>query len=496
MKTNNDLSKLISEYFDQNENKIIFYDKTNQIEIRQAKKIIKNITNNLYKYSKIKKKKLIIGILLDRNVYYLLSIFACWELGATIVPLNKTWPKNHLNQIQKKLNFDYIITDNKNYYNKKPFIPLKSILKKNSDIRLNNKLSILRKQNVSPYIIFTSGSSGFQKGVEITSQGYLDYIKWTKNNFKKFKNLSPLIITAEMTFDITMGDLAFALAHKTSIVISSSTKNFFEHLNLINKYKVEVFYSVPTTINLILDYSKINNEIKTVKLFISGGDIFNLSMIDKIVKNNPKAAFYNVYGPTECTINVTSIRLDNLYRKNKISRISIGKVFKHLKYKLIVFKNNNLRFSNNYGELIISGSQVMRDYINKEDAKNNYFLHIKDEKFYRTGDLVKLENKLLYLKGRVDDLVKIRGYRINPQEVDNIISNNKKIVLSKTLVENKRNRLITFIQKKTKTNLTEINNFIKKNLPSYMVPSKIILINKFPIGKSGKIDKKKLVKSI
>ena len=166
--------------------------------------------------------------------------------------------------------------------------------------------------------------------------------------------------------------------------------------------------------NLILDYSKINNEIKTVKLFISGGDIFY--MIDKIGKNNPKAAFYNVYGPTECTINVTSIRLDNLYRKNKISRISIGKVFKHLKYKLIVFKNNNLRFSNNYGELIISGSQVMRDYINKEDAKNNYFLHIKDEKFYRTGDLVKLENKLLYLKGRVDDLVKIRGYRINPKK--------------------------------------------------------------------------------
>ena len=108
-----------------------------------------------------------------------------------------------------------------------------------------------------------------------------------------------------MTFDITMGDIAFALSNKTSIVISSS-QNIFEHLYLIKKYKVEIFYSVPTTINLILDYSKINNEIKTIKLFMSGGDVFNLDMVGKIIKNNPKAIF-NVYGPTECTINVTSL---------------------------------------------------------------------------------------------------------------------------------------------------------------------------------------------
>ncbi len=493
-KTNNDLSNLVDSYLDRNKNKKIFYDKTNQFNIEKVKNIINNITKNLYKLSKKKKKNLIIGILLERNIYYLISIFACWKAGATIVPLNKNWPKKHLDEIKNKLTFDYILFDDQSLKKDKIYLNLKYVLKKKKYFVSNKDLIKLRKKNTSPYIIFTSGSSGFQKGVEISSDGYLDYINWTKNNFKDFKNLSPLIITAEMTFDITMGDIAFALANKTSIVISSSAKNFFEHLHLIKKYNVEIFYSVPSTINLILDYSKINNEIKTLKLFMSGGDVFNINMIEKIIKNNPKSAFYNVYGPTECTINVSSIRLDNLYKKNKIKKISIGKVFKNLKFKLINFQNRKVKESKSFGELIISGNQVMKDYINKEDANNDYFLFIKNQKYYRTGDLVEVKNNLLYLKGRVDDLIKIRGYRINPQEVDNIILGSKKINICKTLFDKKNNRLITFVQLNKKVKIQQINSFLKKNLPNYMIPSKIILQKKFPMGKSGKIDKKKLAK--
>ena len=354
MKNNNYLAILINRYLDQPKNKKIFSDKNCQLDIEQVKNHINHFSKNLYKLSKKKKKNLIIGIFLERNVYYLISIFACWITGATIVPLNKNWPKKHLDEIKKKLSFDYILVDEKKKIKSKLDLRLSSILKKSKSQMPKKNIINLRKKNTTPYIIFTSGSSGSQKGVEISSEGYLDYINWTKDNFKKYKNLSPLIITAEMTFDITMGDIAFALANKTSMVISSSSKNIFEHLYLIKKYNVEVFYSVPSTINLILDYSNINNEIKSIKLFISGGDIFNIGMIGKIVKNNPNAAFFNVYGPTECTINVTSIRLDNLYKQKKIKRISIGKVFKNLNYKLINFKNNKITENKLFGELIIS----------------------------------------------------------------------------------------------------------------------------------------------
>lgn len=494
MKSNNDISNLIDKYINQKKNKIILYDKINKLKGPKVKKIIRNFQNNLLSLTKSKDRNLIVGILLERNVYYLISIFACWKSGATIVPLNKNWPSKHLDEIKKKLNFDYILTDDVKLKNNKNQLFLKDLLKLNKNNLSETKLIKIRKKNTSPYIIFTSGSSGFQKGVEISSDGYLDYINWTKKNFRKFKNFSPLIITAEMTFDITMGDIAFALSNKTSIVISSSAKNIFEHLYLIKKYKVEIFYSVPTTINLILDYSKVNNEIKTIKLFMSGGDIFNLDMVRKIVQNNPKAVFYNVYGPTECTINVTSLRMDSLYKKRKLKKISIGKVFENLKFKLVNNKKGKFVENKSYGELIITGNQVMKDYINKEDANKNYFLYINNKKYYRTGDLVEIKNKLLYLKGRVDDLVKIKGYRINPLEVDNIILKCKKVLLSKTIVDKKKNILISFIQIDKRNKISEINNFIKNNLPNYMIPSKIISLKKFPLGKSGKIDKKKLIK--
>ena len=494
MKSNNDISNLVDKYINQKKNKIILYDKKNKFDGPKVKNILSNFQKNLIRLTKNNNRNLIVGILLDRNVYYLISIFACWKTGATIVPLNKEWPSKHLEEIKKKLEFDYIITDEIKFKKNKNDLFLKDLLKYNKDKLFNKNLVNLRKKNTSPYIIFTSGSSGFQKGVEISSDGYLDYIYWTKKKFRKFKNFSPLIITAEMTFDITMGDIAFALSNKTSIVISSSAKNIFEHLYLIKKYKVEIFYSVPTTINLILDYSKINNEIKTIKLFMSGGDVFNLDMVGKIIKNNPKAIFFNVYGPTECTINVTSLRMDDLYKKGKLKKISIGKVFDNLKFKLVNYKKGKFVESKNSGELIISGNQVMKDYINKEDSNKNYFLYIKNKKYYRTGDLVEIKNKLLYLKGRVDDLVKIKGYRINPLEVDNVILGCKKILLSKTVVDRKKNALITFIQINRKNKIAEINKFIKSNLPNYMIPSKIIPLEKFPLGKSGKIDKKKLIK--
>jgi acyl-coenzyme A synthetase/AMP-(fatty) acid ligase len=493
MKTNNDLSKLIDNYLRKNKNKTVFFDNLKQLSGFQTQKIIDNFVKNLFKLSLKKKKKLVIGLYLDRNINYLISIFACWKAGATIIPLNKSWPDKHLENIRKQLDFDYIIKDCSKF-NGSIFVNLKVLLKNNSDKISKKLITKSRKKNLIPYIIFTSGSTGIQKGVQITADGYLDYIEWTKENFKNYKKLSPLIITAEMTFDIAMGDIAYALSHKTGIVISSSSKNFFEHIHLIKKYKVEVFYSVPSTINLLMDYSKIKNDIKSIKLFISGGDVFNLNMIKKIILNNPKSSFYNVYGPTECTINVTSIRLDNLYKNGKLKKIPIGRIFKHLNYKLISFKKRKVIENKKSGELIISGNQVMKDYVNKESTKNEYFININNKKYYRTGDLVKKSNNILFLKGRIDDIVKIRGYRVNPQEVDNLILCNKKIINSKTIVAKKENKLITFIQISNSSLKKNVEMFIKKSLPIYMTPYKIIYLKKFTLGKSGKIDKNKLSK--
>lgn len=151
MKTNNDLSKLIDNYLRKNKNKTVFFDNLKQLSGFQTQKIIDNFVKNLFKLSLKKKKNLVIGLYLDRNINYLISIFACWKAGATIIPLNKSWPDKHLENIRKQLDFDYIIKDCSKF-NGSIFVNLKVLLKNNSD-KISKKL-ITKSRKKKPYSIY------------------------------------------------------------------------------------------------------------------------------------------------------------------------------------------------------------------------------------------------------------------------------------------------------------------------------------------------------
>ena len=144
MKSNNDISNLVDKYINQKKNKIILYDKKNQFDGPKVQNILSNL-KNLIRLTKNKDRNLIVGILLERNVYYLISIFACWKTGATIVPLNKEWPSKHLEEIKKKLEFDYIITDEIEFKKNKNDLFLK-VIKYNKDKLFNKNLVNLRKK--------------------------------------------------------------------------------------------------------------------------------------------------------------------------------------------------------------------------------------------------------------------------------------------------------------------------------------------------------------
>ncbi len=490
MKNLNDLYTKVNSYLSKR-NKSLLGDKGVAINNSLAKQYVDKISLNLFKKSKNKNLK--VGIYLKRNIDFIICIFACWKTGATPVPLNIFWTKQHLNTVLNIIDLDIIIAEKK-FVTKSKVISLNELKKKNKFKRNDiSKLKKLRYLNKNPYIIFTSGSTGIQKAVLINIDGYLDYIKWTKKYFKNHKKLKSLLITSEVTFDIFMGDLAYALAFQTSVYISSNSKNIFEHISLIKKYQIEILYTVPQTISMILDYSILNNEIETLKLVISGGDTFNHKLIKKLYKVLKNFAFYNVYGPTECTINVTAIRLDKLYLKNKFLKISIGKVFNHLKYKL--YDSNSEKFNKHFGELLISGSQLMDGYITKNKLEKP-FININNINYYKTGDNVKIKNKLIYIYGRTDSLVKIKGYRLNPLEIDRKILKIKEINNSVTLpIKKNANTILVSFLKIEKIKLKKIvEKKIDNSLPYYMIPKKIIYLDNFPIGFSGKIDRKSLIK--
>ena len=429
---------------------------------------------------KINKKKIIdkkIVINLERSADYIGLIFALWANGNTVIPTNRNWPKKYINEIYKACDADLIL-DKKLYKNLKLY---KINLDNLSYVKKINLLKNLSSENKIPYVIFTSGTTSKQKGVVITEKSYLDYIKWTSKEFFSYKNLKSLILTSELNFDITFGDIAFALFSNCKMVIARNNSNIFEIIQLIDKFKIEVMYTVPNLLKLLFIVLKKYKISKTIKLFISGGEVLNKKICVDAKKLFPKSNFYNVYGPTECTINITSYKVKLEQLKDK-KIVPIGKIFSHLYWKLIPSGDDK-----STGELIVGGSQLMMGYVNKEYD----FLKIKNKKYYNTGDLVKIDKGLIYWLSRNDDMIKKKGIRIYTSEIDEVVENKNKNIISKTILIN--DNLILFFRGNSLKK--EVLKSIKKNLPAYMHPLEIIKIKNFPLGPTGKIDVNLLKKS-
>ena len=265
---------------------------------------------------KINKKKIInkkIVINLERSADYIGLIFGLWINGNTVIPTNNNWPNKYINESKNSCNADFII--DKKFY--KRLVLSKINLDKTSYKKKIQILKNLKFKNKIPYIIFTSGTTSKQKGVVISEKSYLDYISWTSKEFISYRKLKSLILTSELNFDITFGDIAFALFSNCKIIIPNNNSNVFEIIQLIDKYKIEVMYTVPNLFKLIFIVLKKYKISKTIKLFISGGEVLNKQICVDAKKLFPKSNFYNVYGPTECTINITSykVRLERLKDK-------------------------------------------------------------------------------------------------------------------------------------------------------------------------------------
>lgn len=449
-----------------------------------------------------KNRQVSVAILLERNVDYICSMLASWELGGYFIPLNTDWPSARINEIIGKCKPDLVICHKAGVYHAKNALYME-------DIDLNAVVRHPGEKRKLPsdiaYVMFTSGSTGEPKGVMITNESYLTYIEWTKRYFKNYSSNKRLLITAELTFDITCGDMAFAFAFGTAIFVAPNSKNIASLVRIVNEHNIDTFYSVPSTHNNFFSFVMMKRDIDvaSLKLIISGGDAFSIDLIKTIKKIVPNAHFYNVYGPTEVTINCFAIRVDSLIKElEKDGTIPIGLPFDVIDAVIIDENGRDVTEEGRSGILCVTGPQIMLGYFNDEDATSEAFVYdprqpYVNKKLYNTGDLaVKKDNGWFYLLGRVDDLVKIKGYRIHPNEVTVFLRRIAGIHEAATLaLEGKRGkRLASFVTTTVTIEKEDLFKKLEEALPKYMVPEDVIILDKMPLNNSGKIDKLELAR--
>ncbi len=482
-----------------NSQQIFLSDTQTELTCVQLRQVISCIAYSILARKTTKNKQIAVAILLSRNVYYIASMFAIWKTGGYFIPLNTRWPETRIQEVIEHCQADIVICHKDGVYHGKKALYLEDI-DFESKLEFDEQKACATGLSDLAYVIYTSGSTGTPKGVIITHESYGTYIDWTQRYFADYQNNQRLLISVELTFDITMGDIAFALAFGTAIYLAPDPANIMSLYKILNKFDIDTFYSVPTTHTALFEFAskKRNADLSTLKLVISAGDTFSVDLIKKIKAVADNAHFYNLYGPTEVTISCFSTRVDNIVKHiEEKGRIPIGRAFDVISFAILDENEEKITAFNQPGRLCVTGLQVMRGYFNNPDATADAFVVDPrypelNRKLYNTGDLAFYdEDGMVYLMGRTDNLVKVKGYRIHPDEITNALLKLEGINEAVTVVMKAKtgNYLKAFVTLSKPLSIEEIQSHLKAMLPGYMVPGEIEILKKMPLNDSGKIDR-------
>lgn len=367
-----------------------------------------------------------VGIYMDRSEKFIVSLIAILKAGATYVPIDFAYPKERVS---------YIVNDAK----------LKGVIVNGSDVDLDidRNVEILDLQKVcsvdenlisskvksSPddimYVIYTSGTTGNPKGVQITHKSILNLVQaLEKEIYCNYKNIQNVGVNGSLSFDTSVKQLIQLLNGRTLCIVPEANRYDAESfINFIEENQVNIIDATPMFTDLLLnnrEFSKIRNLVMLI-----GGENINKNLWEKMRSIN-SVYFYNMYGPSECTVDTTvALIKDNI-------NPTIGKPILNTKV-YILDKNMNKVPIGVYGEIYIGGIGVGKGYLNNEKLTSDKFINhtFNDgvtEYIYKTGDVGRyLNDGNIEFKGRVDNQVKVRGFRIELNEIESVLESHESI---------------------------------------------------------------------
>ncbi|KIN31510.1 Long-chain-fatty-acid--CoA ligase [Bacillus subtilis] len=435
----------------------------------------------------------LVGVYMERSLEAIIAILAILKAGGCYIPLDPAYPKERIYQVLSDSGAQCIITD-ENLFN--------SISYKQTNIVLYNEqelsdypqknINLQTTQNNLAYIIYTSGSTGNPKGVQIEHRALVNFILSISEKYEISEN-DRIVQFAALGFDVSIFDIFAALTTGATLCLANENERKSpEQLTRLMKNKEITVAELPPALLPLLD----PNNFPDLRLISVGGEMFSGELVSKWTVNGRR--FMNGYGPTETTVAVTLYECEGEWSKNP----PIGKPIHNVNAYVL---NSHLEPVpvGVPGELYIGGNCLARGYLNKEDMTrknfvNNPFSEKDPNRLYKTGDLVKwLPDGNIEILGRTDRQIKIRGFRVELEEIESVLlsySYIKQALVDIHQTESQNKQLVAYLvcEENIDFKAHEIRESLKNKLPKYMVPSKFITIPKIPLTANGKVDRKAL----
>ncbi len=438
-----------------------------------------------------------VGVMLPRTVDVYATRQGIMKAGGAFLPIDPEYPDERISYILEDSRAEFVLMPREIAKERKKLLEnlsakvliLEELLEQDGNTK-NPKVNI-RPENLC-YCIYTSGSTGKPKGVMIEHRNLVNYVDDNPYNVEAQSyvyNATVSLAFAAITFDVSILEECIPLYHGITVCMANEEEihNPLALSKLILENGVDMLTCTPSFLINIIDMPEMKKSLSQIKVFNVGAEAFPEALYDKIMALGTNAITFNGYGPTETTIGCAFDQVTG-------DKITIGKPMSNIKM-VMIDKYRNLLPAGVPGELLIIGNGVGRGYVGKPEMTADKFIQFEGMKAYRSGDLAKWNHhgKIEFM-GRMDNQVKLRGLRVELDEIENVMNQYPTVKSSVALVKEKDSNqfLCGYFVAESQVEKQNLTCFMQKYLTPYMVPSVLMQLPELPLTNNGKVNKRAL----
>lgn len=424
-----------------------------------------------------------IGVMLDRSERMVIAIYAIIKSGAAYVPIDPSYPLQRQRYMVEDSEVKLLITE-------KVWSEIDS-----HDFPCTN-LSPVNTSEDAVYMIYTSGSTGNPKGVVIQHAALGNLCEWY-NDFLNRLGTEPLriFLNASINFDVSVGQIFGVLTSGSTLIISSEETKTDTHrlLHFLKNQRVDVIDITPSFLHVLLLHIKETGARSSLKYVFAAGEILSAETCKLFAEAfNENARLFNLYGPTEACVYATMEEV----AVQASSYNSIGSPLLNTQVFILDAKVKEVPMGV-WGEMFIGGAGLAAGYWKREELTNEKFiLHPAFGRLYRTGDVGRWTARgIIEFKGRNDQQVKVRGFRVELGEVERAIQSFAGVNEAVVVYDEQQKQLVAYLSGRSELpdrweeRPDRLQQYLRERLPDYMIPSQMIALTELPRTGSGKIDR-------
>ncbi|HLP59141.1 MAG TPA: amino acid adenylation domain-containing protein, partial [Candidatus Deferrimicrobium sp.] len=433
----------------------------------------------------------IVGIMMERSIDLIIGILGILKVGCAYMPINPGNPPERIAFMLKDSSAKILLTANEitSFSTKCVF-------------NFHHSSCIVHHSSHLAYLIYTSGSTGNPKGVPITHANLCPLLHWGYE-YLGFGPKDKVLQNLSYYFDWSVWEIFITLTTGAELYMVSEelALNPRNSILFMKENDIAVLHVTPTQyLHVIGD----GHKLETLKYLFLGAEKLTVDLMKRSFASVPgDCRVFNMYGPTETTIisAVLEIKRGDESRFEALASVPIGGPVANGPL-LVLDKYLNLCPVNVPGELNIGGDGVARGYLNNPELTAERFIEYRSYNsyktyiLYKTGDLCRwLPDGNIEFLGRIDQQIKIRGFRVEPGEIENRLLNYpgiKEVVVLVREEDRGGKYLCAYVVSEREYGISELREYLAMGLPDYMVPSYFVPLEKIPLTPNGKVDREAL----